>query len=180
MECESLWMDPYCHSPEEEHQGTALPQPQEPPWAAGCPHPTSIPCLRGSSGYVLAYGYPPPKLTHSTGLSFSFAFLFSPHFPGFWGPFHPPFVASGLWCGGCWFWEVSSRWFSWWLVNFPQQQEQEPTSLGLPSEPSVSGGGELTPVASKETGVFCTRQLQQAPKHLQKWNSGCQLSTNYS
>lgn len=118
---ESLWIHPYCHSPEEAHQGTALPQPQEHPWAAGCPHPT-----RGSSGDMLAYRSPPPALTYAMGLSFSFAFPFSPHFPGLWGPFQPPFTASSLWYGGCWLWEVSSRWFSSWLVNFPQQREQEP------------------------------------------------------
>lgn len=40
---ESLWMHPYWHSPEEEHQGTALPQPQEHPWAAGCHIPPALP-----------------------------------------------------------------------------------------------------------------------------------------
>lgn len=146
MESESLWMHPYCHIPEEAYQVMAL--------SPGCPHPTSITCLKGPSGDTVAYRYPPPTLTYTVGLSFSFAFLSSPPLPGLWGPFPPPFTASGLWCGGCWLWEGSSRWFSSWLVNFPQQREQEPTSLRLPSEPSVSGGGELTPVASKGDRCF--------------------------
>lgn len=95
-----------------------------------------------------------PKAHMCNAFVFQFCFSLLSPLPRALGPLSPPFTAPGLWCGGCWLWESSSRWFSSWLVNFPQQREQEPTSLRLPSEPSVSGGGELTPVTSKGDRCF--------------------------
>lgn len=133
MEPESLWIHPYCHSSEEAHQGTALPQPQEHSWAAGCPNPTSIACLRGSSGEVLAYGYPPPTLTYYMGLSFSFAFL-SP-LPRALGPLSPPIYS---------FWPVV-----WWLLALGGLQQM--VQLVVSELPTAAGTGTHFPRAALRT-----------------------------
>lgn len=130
-----------------------------------CPSPRSTLGLWGATSHqhYLPEGFlrthaclqtPTPNAHIYSEFVFQFCFSLLSPLPRALGPLSPPFTASGLWCGGCWLCEGSSRWFSSWLVNFPQQREQEPTSLRLPSEPSVSRSEELAPVASKRDRCF--------------------------